>query len=78
MGPLCTRLMTPGHPLKTQYNPLQTLLGPSDFGLGDLWLSESYHPRPEHARGEQPARRRERGVQALLLSGPAARGRSVS
>jgi hypothetical protein len=24
---------------------METLLGPSDFGPRDLWLSESYHPR---------------------------------
>jgi hypothetical protein len=35
----------PWDPLKTQYNTLKTLLGPPDFGLRDLWLSESYHPR---------------------------------
>jgi hypothetical protein len=36
----------PRDALKTQYNPLKTLLGPrtSDVGLRDLWLSESYHP----------------------------------
>ena len=38
-------MRTPGHPLETQYNPLETLLGPPDFGLRDFWLSESYHPR---------------------------------
>ena len=35
----------PLSPLKTQYNPLKPLLGPPDFGLRDLRLSESYHPR---------------------------------
>jgi hypothetical protein len=38
-------LTDPLGPLKTQYNPLKPLLGPPDFGLWDLWLSESYHPR---------------------------------
>ena len=38
-------LEDPQDPLKTQYNPLKSLLGPPDFGLQDLWLSESYHPR---------------------------------
>ena len=39
-------LPDPLGPLKPQqYNPLKTLLGPPDFGLRDLWLSESYHPR---------------------------------
>jgi hypothetical protein len=32
-------------PLKTQYNPLKTLLGPPDFGVRGLWLSERCHPR---------------------------------
>ena len=36
----------PRDPLKTQYNPLKFLLGRLDFGLRDLWLSESYHPSP--------------------------------
>jgi hypothetical protein len=38
-------LEDPRDPLKTQYNPLKPLLGPPDFGLRDLWLSGSYHPR---------------------------------
>ena len=38
-------LPDPLGPLKTQYNPLEPLPGPPDFGLRDLWLSESYHPR---------------------------------
>jgi hypothetical protein len=37
-------LPDPLSPLETQYNPLKPLLGPPDFGLWDLWLSESYHP----------------------------------
>ena len=40
-------LEDPQGPLKTQYNPLKSLLGPPDFGLQDLWLSASYHPRWE-------------------------------
>ena len=40
-------LEDPRDPLKTQYNPLETLLGPPDFGLRDLWLSKSYHPRSD-------------------------------
>jgi hypothetical protein len=38
-------LEDPRDPLKTQYNPLKTLLGPPDFGLRNLRLSESYHSR---------------------------------
>ena len=37
-------LEDPQGPLKTQYNPLKSLLGPPDFGLQEFWLSESYHP----------------------------------
>ena len=33
-------LEDPQGPLKTKYNPLKSLLGPPDFGLQDLWLSE--------------------------------------
>ena len=46
-------LEDPRDPFKTQYNPLKTRLGPPDFGLRDLWLSESYHPRymVEHVGG---------------------------
>ena len=32
MGPLRTPLRTPRGPLKTQYNPLKSLLGTPDFG----------------------------------------------
>ena len=38
-------LEDPQGPLKTQYNPLKSLLGPPDFGLQDRWLSEAYHHR---------------------------------
>ena len=35
-------LEDPRDPLKTQYNPLNNYLGlPRDFGLRDLWLSET-------------------------------------
>ena len=40
-------------PLKTQYNPLRTLLGPPDCGLQDLWLSGSYHLRSSGCVGIQ-------------------------
>ena len=48
-GSLCTLLDNPLDPFKTQYNPLNVLRGPPDFGLRDLCLSESYHPRAELA-----------------------------
>jgi hypothetical protein len=42
-GPTCGPAVEgPRDPLKTEYNPLKTLLGlPRDFGLPDLWLSET-------------------------------------
>ena len=46
-------LEDPRDPLKAQYNTLKTLLGPPDFGLRDLWLSESYHPRSNQYSGRR-------------------------
>jgi hypothetical protein len=47
-------LEDPRDPLKTQYNPLKNLLGPPDFGLRDLWLTGSYHPRRALAAQRYP------------------------